>query len=170
MKYIFKYKFENYSLRTLIFLFMCQTFFFKHSLADTPSDAQKLPTKAFQVCGKKVQLEIASNDEQRTIGLMFRQEIPSGTGMIFIFPYEEERAFWMRNVPFDIDIGFFDKGGKLLNFHTMRGTSALQKIETLERYPSKGAAQYAVEVEKGFFSNLKSVKSCHVKPLPKTKN
>lgn len=115
------------------------------------------------VCGQKLQLEVADDDNERMMGLMYRTEIKAGHGMIFIFPRAERQAFWMKNVPFDIDIGYFDARGKLLNAVTMLGTSPLQTSESLPNYPSKGAVLYAVEVPAGFYARHK--KNCVLKKL-----
>lgn len=124
--------------------------------------AQKLKTEKYSVCGVLLDLEVADEDKEQTIGLMYRTEVPTGTGMIFIYPEERIMSFWMRNVPFDIDIAFFDKNGKYLNHYTMVGTSVMQRPETLPSYPSEGKALYAVEVEKGFYSKFPDTEKCRL--------
>ena len=127
--------------------------------------AQKLKAKTFTVCGKKLSLEIARNESERSTGLMHRESVPKGSGMLFIFPEAIQLNFWMRNVPMDIDIGYFNAQGELLNSHTMSGTSPLMRDEMLPQYPSKGLAQFAVEAEAGFYKNGKE-KGCKLSPLP----
>lgn len=92
--------------------------------------------------------------------------------MVFIYRKPEVMQFWMKNVPFSIDIGFFDSRGKLTSFETMAGTSPMQKENTLPTYSSKIPVQFAVEVEEGFFSRLsKGQKSnCVLAPLPSLKH
>lgn len=131
-----------------------------------PERPQVLEAKSFVLCGKRIKLEVADSSEARQIGLMHRQGIPAGTGMLFVFPDAEIRQFWMRNVPFDIDIAYFDGKGKLLNALTMLGTSLVENDEQLPRYPSAAPAQYAVEVEKGFYQKIKALKNCKLRPLP----
>jgi uncharacterized membrane protein (UPF0127 family) len=138
-----------------------------HVRADVPEAPQKLPVKKFFVCGKPLRLEMARQESERTMGLMHRKEVSPGTGMIFVFAFESPRQFWMKNVGFDIDIGYFDADGKLLNALTMKGSSPLVKDEALPRYESSGPAQFAVEAEKGFFSQIKDLKYCRLSPVPK---
>ena len=128
--------------------------------------AQNLTKKTFSVCGKKLNLEVAQKESERAMGLMHREAIPPGTGMIFVFNQPTQLNFWMRNVPFDIDIGYFDSKGRLLNALTMAGTSPLMKDEALPRYSSKGEALYAVEVVPGFYKTG-NLKKCRLSPLPK---
>jgi uncharacterized membrane protein (UPF0127 family) len=137
--------------------------------AATPAHAgddqpQKLIERDFTVCGRKLKLEVADEEGSRQVGLMFRTGIPEGKGMLFAFAEPRPLTFWMHNVPFDIDIGFFDSKGRLLNSLTMAGTTPMQRPESLPRYPSKGSALFAVEVPKGFFSKLKA--GCKITPLP----
>lgn len=108
-------------------------------------------------------LEVARDPESRARGLMGRTQLRPGHGMVFVFEHESMQTFWMKNVPFDIDIGFFDAKGKLVNALTMQGSSALTQDHALPRYSSAAPAQFAVEVEKGFFSGKKN---CELRPIP----
>jgi uncharacterized membrane protein (UPF0127 family) len=127
---------------------------------------QKLKSSRFTVCGQALTLEVARTQNEKSTGLMYRNSVPPGTGMLFIFPKEQVLSFWMRNVPFSIDIGYFDSRGRLINAHTMAGTSPLQRDEALPTYSSLGAARFAVEVEAGFFGRVDKL-SCTLRPLPK---
>lgn len=126
---------------------------------------QKLKSRPFKICGRAVKLEVASTPDERSIGLMDRAGIPAGHGMIFVFEDSQKLFFWMKNVPFDIDIGFFDSKGRLKSFTTMLGTSPLMKDEVLPRYEGPDLALYAIEMPKGFFKKTDS-KSCTLSPLP----
>ena len=41
-------------------------------------------------------VELATNDEERERGLMFRRSVPEGTGMLFDFKRDQDVSFWMR--------------------------------------------------------------------------
>lgn len=120
--------------------------------------------KAITVCSKKLSAEIARNDADRARGLMGRTSISSDKAMVFVFDVERELSFWMKNVPFDIDIGFFDAKGFYVSHATMKGTSPMQLETALPSYASGGAAKYAVEVVAGFFSQVQT-KNCKLSPL-----
>lgn len=49
-------------------------------------------------------VEVAATPEERAQGLMHRTEVPSGTGMLFVFEQPQPVSFWMKNtlVPLDI--------------------------------------------------------------------
>jgi uncharacterized membrane protein (UPF0127 family) len=129
-------------------------------------EPQKLRQARYKVCGVELRLEEARTSQERALGLMHRAGIEAGTGMIFVFERPEPLEFWMRNVAFDIDIGFFDKRGRLLKTHLMKGTSLMMNSDALPRYPSGGPAQFAVEVEPGFYSKVRT-KNCKLSPIPK---
>lgn len=127
---------------------------------------QQLVMDNFTVCGKTVKLEIARTNRERAVGLMEREDLPAGHGMVFVFDHPENLAFWMKNVPFDIEIGYFDTKGVLVSHLLMNGTSPLMREESLPRYESGKPAQYAVELPVGFFASVKT-KGCKLAPLAK---
>jgi uncharacterized membrane protein (UPF0127 family) len=49
------------------------------------------------VGGQRYEVEIADNDASRARGLMFRDKMADGHGMLFIHDYEEPQAYWMKN-------------------------------------------------------------------------
>jgi uncharacterized protein len=56
-----------------------------------------------------VDAEVAATRDARTRGLMWRSSLPEGTGMLFIFPAEEELNFWMKNTLIPLDMVFISK-------------------------------------------------------------
>lgn len=59
-------------------------------------------------CGEKIKVELALTPEEHARGLMNRTELPAGAGMLFVFPSNGERLFWMKNTLVDLDIIFVD--------------------------------------------------------------
>ena len=51
-------------------------------------------------------VELATNDAERSRGLMFRKELPEGHGMLFDFERDQPVAFWMHNTYISLDMIF----------------------------------------------------------------
>jgi len=59
-------------------------------------------------------MEVAETPQARQMGLMFREKLSHGTGMLFIFPSEAPHRFWMKNCKFPIDIIWLNKGKQIV--------------------------------------------------------
>jgi uncharacterized membrane protein (UPF0127 family) len=60
-------------------------------------------------------VEMATNDAERSRGLMFRKELPEGHGMLFDFQTEQPVAFWMHNTYISLDMIFIGGNGRVLH-------------------------------------------------------
>ena len=59
-------------------------------------------------------LEIADTPEKRAQGLMFREELPEGQGMLFVFEREGVYKFWMKDTLIPLDIIWLDSEGEVV--------------------------------------------------------
>lgn len=109
---------------------------------------QRLPTTQMTIAGNTFTMEIADDPKEQEIGLMKRDSIPQDHGMLFIFPSEQPRQFWMKNTRFDIDIFYVREDGTLDSAATMRAYD-------LTGCPSKGPAKYVIELNSGWIARLK---------------
>jgi uncharacterized membrane protein (UPF0127 family) len=58
--------------------------------------------------GRSYRVEIAASPESRVQGLMYRESLADGRGMLFLFPRPSVEGFWMKNCNFPIDIVWMD--------------------------------------------------------------
>jgi hypothetical protein len=91
----------------------------------------------------KVWVEVADNDLSRIIGLRYRKHLPEGRGMLFAFTEEDDRAFVMDDTLIPLSIAYMDSGGRIVDIQDMEPQTG--------SYPSEEPAQYALEVNQGFF-------------------
>lgn len=91
-----------------------------------------------------VKAELAVKPEDRNFGFMERKNIPDGTGMLFIFEYDQILSFWMKNTPTPLSIAFITKDGKIKDIFDMQPFSTASKTST-------GYVRYALEVPQGWY-------------------
>lgn len=93
-----------------------------------------------------VEAEVADTPEEQQQGLMNREELDAGKGMLFVFDTESFQAFYMRNTLIPLDIAFLDGAQVVIDIQQMEPLT-----EDLHR--SAGPAMYALEVPQGWFAS-----------------
>lgn len=95
--------------------------------------------------GDTVVAELAATPEERQRGLMYRTELPAGSGMLFVFEEEQELSFWMKDTYIPLDIAFIDAAGRIVDIQHMRP-------QTENLHTSAAPAIFALEVPLGWFA------------------
>jgi uncharacterized membrane protein (UPF0127 family) len=92
-----------------------------------------------------VVVEVADTPAEREKGLMDREEVPDGTGMLFVFEDEAVRSFWMKDTYVALDIAYINADFRIVSIHQM---------EPLNTSPvaSEGPAMFALEVRQKWFA------------------
>lgn len=112
------------------------------TVSRTPTPPQG---KAWVIFGSDtVVAEVARTADERSRGLMYRDEVPPGTGMIFVFDDVRSRSFWMKNTYVALSIAFLDENERVVDIQDM-------KPEDESFTNSRGPALFALEVSKGWF-------------------
>lgn len=92
----------------------------------------------------KIYVDIAESELERAYGLMYRDSLPDSCGMLFVFEYEQELSFWMRNTKIPLSIAYINKSGMIVDIQDMEPLSDKSVASALP-------AIYALEVNQGFF-------------------
>jgi len=106
-----------------------------------------------------LEVEIADTQAARTRGMMWRTGVPAGTGMLFIFPVEEEHSFWMRNTLVPLDMLFLDHTGKVV------GIVAQAEPQTTDHRSVGRPSVYVLEVAGGWTEKAGVVPGARVELL-----
>jgi uncharacterized membrane protein (UPF0127 family) len=121
----------------------------------SPAQGQvKFTTKIIKIANVNINAEIAEKENEHSQGLMFRQKLKEGRGMLFVFKDEQSRTFWMKNTFIPLSIGFFDSKKKLIDIQDMEPMKSEMDTD-IKTYTSAGPAQFALEVPVGWFSRHK---------------
>lgn len=97
------------------------------------------------IAGIEVAAEIADTPEKRALGLSGREELRENEGMIFIFPEEGHRQFWMKEMNFALDIIWLGEDKKVIDI-----TKGARPESYPERFSPSMPAKYVLEVNSGF--------------------
>ncbi|MDX1461260.1 MAG: DUF192 domain-containing protein [Xanthomonadales bacterium] len=114
------------------------------------SSACATGTSYVELKGQRFTVEIADERDEQTLGLMFRRSMPEDHGMLFIFPVEAPRSFWMKNTFIPLDIMYFDAQLQLVSV----ANAVPCRTDACPTYPSAGPAMYVLELNAGKASEL----------------
>lgn len=129
--------------------------------AEAAAQAPHVVAVEVRMKGEVFHLELAADALTRFRGLGGRQWIAPNSGMLFAFESARPRTFVMRDCPIAIDVAYLDAEGIVVTTHTMVPEVPRQKDETnsqyesrLSGYPSRGPAQFVVEVAGGRLAEI----------------
>lgn len=74
-------------------------------------------------------VEVADSDAERSRGLMFREAMATGAGMLFLYERPQRASFWMKNTRIPLDMIFADAGGRVTRVHARAVPGDLTPID-----------------------------------------
>jgi len=89
--------------------------------------------------------EVARTPAERQHGLMDRDQVPEGTGMLFVFENEAIRSFWMKDTHVPLDIAYLNSDLRIVTILQMEPL-------VMSTYDSTAPAMFALEVRQGWFA------------------
>lgn len=92
-----------------------------------------------------VHVEVADTEETRKKGLMWRKSLDKNAGMLFCYPDNAVRYFWMKNTFIALDIAFIDSNRVIRTIHSTKTLN-----DSLRLYSSYVPVKYVLEVNQGW--------------------
>ena len=108
----------------------------------------------------RIQAELADTPKSREVGLMNRTNLPTNSGMLFVFEQKAGNCFWMKNTKIPLSIAFIADDGKIVNIDEMQA-------DTTNNHCPIVAVRYALEMNRQWFSDRVIVPGTVIQGLPK---
>ncbi len=93
----------------------------------------------------QIDAQVARTAEQRTIGLMYRKDMPAYEGMLFVFEHASGLCFWMKNTLIPLTAAFIADDGTIINVADM-------KPQTTDTHCASRPVRYVLEMNQGWFA------------------
>ena len=122
--------------------------------------AHTLPTASIEVDGHPVTVEVADDEATRQNGLMNRDHLGADAGMLFVYPDEQVRGFWMKDTRIPLSIAFATRSGHIVRIADMKPFDRT-------RVSSLAPATYALEMNRGWFAAHGVEEGDVIRGLPK---
>ena len=110
-----------------------------------PTPQMDLPHVTMQAGMYRIDAQVAMNERQREIGLMFRNEMPQPEGMLFVFEQPAVQCFWMKNTILPLTAAFVAEDGRIVNLADM-------KPQTTDSHCSTEPVRFVLEMNQGWFA------------------
>jgi hypothetical protein len=104
-----------------------------------------LPRVSLQAGMHNIDAQVAHTPQQRSIGLMWRRDLPQHEGMLFIFEQAAMQCFWMKNTPSPLTAAFVADDGTIVNLADMQALSE-------QSHCSAKPVRFVLEMNQGWFN------------------
>ena len=99
--------------------------------------------------GNKINVEIADEPQEQSLGLMRRQSLEENSGMLFIFENEQIRNFWMKNTLIPLDMIWIDSEYRVVHIKANARPCVVSNEGLCPSYSPNKKALYVLELNSG---------------------
>jgi uncharacterized protein len=101
----------------------------------------------------RIDLRLARTPQEHERGLMFVDDLPADSGMLFIYQSQSSESYWMYNTLIPLSIAWIDRGGTIVDIQDMARLNDPSDVQEAGRTVYSPAAPYwyALEVNQGWF-------------------
>jgi uncharacterized protein len=110
----------------------------------TAQSAAAMPVVQLNAGMHLIKAEVAQTDAHRTRGLMFREQLGTNEGMLFVYEQSTIHCMWMKNTLIPLSVAFIDAQGIIINIEDMQP-------QKLDSHCTKKPATYSLEMNQGWF-------------------
>ena len=104
-----------------------------------------LPRAQLTIGMYRLDVQVARAPQELETGLMFRRQMPSHEGMLFVFERPGVQCFWMKNTFLPLTAAFIAADGGIVNLADMEPM-------TEDNHCSTKPVRYVLEVNQGWFA------------------
>jgi hypothetical protein len=119
-----------------------------------------LPVIELKIGKTVIQAEVATTPASQQLGLMYRKELATNSGMLFIFNDKAGHCFWMKNTLIPLSIAFLEDDGKIINIEEMLP-------QTEDNHCPTRPTRFALEMNSDWFGSRKIPPGSVITGLPK---
>lgn len=101
-------------------------------------------------------VDVADTRSSRAQGLMNVPSMPASRGMLFVYEYPQEVAFWMKNTLIPLDIIYADEHGVV---SSIQANAIPGDVTPL---PGEGLVQYVLEINGGMAADMGILPGVHI--------
>ena len=124
------------------------------------ANSAPLPVIELKIGKTVIQAEVASTPSSQQLGLMYRKELATNSGMLFIFNDKAGHCFWMKNTLIPLSIAFLEDDGKIINIEEMLP-------QTENNHCPIRPTRFALEMNSDWFGSRKLAPGTVITGLPK---
>jgi uncharacterized protein len=92
-----------------------------------------------------IEVQLATTQEQRMLGLMHRTDMPANEGMLFVFEQAATQCFWMKDTLIPLSAAFIADDGSIVNMVNMQPHST-------QSHCSTKPVRFVLEMNQGWFA------------------
>jgi len=113
--------------------------------ASVPAAQTDLQRTRLQAGMHLIDAQLALTPQQRSVGLMWRQQMPASEGMLFVFEQPAVQCFWMKNTLLPLTAAFVADDGAIVNLADMQPQSEANHC-------SAKPVRFVLEMHQGWFA------------------
>ncbi len=116
--------------------------------------------KAVLIAGKELDARISDSFIKRMIGLMYEDNLPKSSCMLFVSRFSSTESMWMKGMRFSIDIIWLNDGKQIVAIE--ENVPPCRKILFCKTYKPNIPFRFVLELSAGFIKENRITKSSKI--------